>query len=313
MWIPILILLALLLLFWLWLTRTKKGEPFKEIERPHDNFVEPPRREIAINVQRNAQGVPIDIAIEPRDLVLQPDQQAAWGGGQSRGNEGNRIEIRFSPKSTPFGGAAFNTARGGVALSGKPVKSAIDGALRRYIILVTTPDGYLLFKSANLAVSKGESQQSARAYRQSASAERRVVVDKLTRIEIPDFELIERPKDDFVEPPRKEVTITVVRDEGGEPSRVVVKPENQELRPNEQIAWRAELGEGDIGVKIEILFNPNNTPFGGAEFITARGGVALSGRPVAGDGVYEYAVLVTTPDGFIREKEMKAKVTVSSR
>src|SRR5215510_13514377 len=124
MWILILILLALLLLLWLWLTR--KGTPYGEIERPHDNFVEPPRREISINVQRNSQGVPIDIAIEPRDLVLQPDQQAAWGGGQSRGNEGNRIEVRFSPKSTPFGGAAFNTARGGVALSGKPVKSAID-------------------------------------------------------------------------------------------------------------------------------------------------------------------------------------------
>ncbi len=313
MWILLLILLALLLLFWFWFTSASKKEPpFKEIERPRDNFIEPPRREISVNVQRNAQGIPVDITIEPRDLVLQPDQQAAWGGGPSRGNDGSRIGIRFSPNSTPFGGAAFATARGGVALSGTPVRKAAGRTPRRYIILLTTPDGYLLFKSASLAVSRDQSQQSAGVYQQTATGERRVTGDEWTTVEIPDFELIERPKDNFVEPPRREVTVSVVRDERGEPNRVVVEPENLVLSPNEQAAWSTSPSEGNKGGKLEILFDPNNTPFGGKKFTTARGGTALSGKPVSGDGVYEYTVLITTPDGFIREKETKARVTVAT-
>jgi hypothetical protein len=309
MWILILILLVLIL-FWLWLAPAKKGPKFDEIERPRDNFVEPPGKEVAINVQRDSRGIPVDLTIEPRDLLLEPGQQAAWRGGASRGDEGGRIEIRFSPNSTPFGGAAFTTARGGVALSGTPVRSDAGRTPGRYIILLTTPDGYLLFKPASLTVSE-ERPQPASSYQKTATAQRRVDGDQWTRVVVPDFELIERPKDNFVEPRRKEVTISIVRDERGEPQRVVVEPENLVLSPNEQAAWSTSPSEGSKGGKIEILFNPNNTPFGGREFITARGGTALSGKPVAGNGVYEYTVLITTPDGFIRESESKARVTVS--
>ncbi len=316
------ILLLLVLLFLLWfLKKAKKPDGgfgtrvevpgFQPIPRPTDNFVEPPRQEVVIGVRRNAMGVPIDVDIGRPDLTLGAGEQAAWRDGVSRGNEGGKVEIRFSPNSAPFGGSSFATARGGVALSGRPVRQPAARTTRRYTVFVTTPDGYLLDKTASLTTLGRQDDQGEGQYMNAA-----MLTDQPVppggfgeRIEDPDFEPIDRPTDNFVEPFRKEVRVSVVRNEQGEVIDIVVTPDDLPLGPGEQAAWSAGSSEREGG-KLEILFASNATPFGGGVFVTARGGTALSGAPIAG-GVFEYRVLVTTPDGIFQKREANARITVS--
>lgn len=317
------ILLLLVLLFLLWFLKSAKKPDggfgtrvevpgFEPIPRPVDNFVEPPRQEVVIGVRRNAMGVPTDVDIGRPDLTLGPGEQVAWKDGVSKGNEGGKVEIRLSPNSTPFGGSSFAIARGGVALSGKPVRQPAARASRRYTVFVTTPDGYLLDKTASLTTlgrqtGQGEGQHMNRA----------MLMDQPIspggfgeRIEDPNFEPIDRPTDNFVEPLRKEVRVSVVRNERGEITDIVVSPDDLPLGRGEQAAWSAGPSSGNEGGKLEILFASNATPFGGGVFVTARGGTALSGAPLAG-GVFEYRVLVTTPDGIFQKREANARITVS--
>ena len=324
----LLVLVLLVLLFLLWLLRnvkhpTKGGfgtrieDPdFKPVPRPPETFVEPPRREVAIKVERNAQGIPVNLNIGQDGLRLAPGEQVAWNGGASRGNEGGKVEIRFSPNASPFKGASFTTARSGVALSGVPLRqrgAQTQGASRRYTVLVTTPDGYLLTKTASLVLPDKQVEQAAR--------QAFVALDQFDepappggygeQISDPDFEPVDRPVETIEEPTRRDVKVSVIRGEGGE-LEIIVDPEDLSLGPNEQAAWSTGPRDANDNARLEIRFAPNSTPFGGDTFVIARGGTAFSGRPVGGSGVYAYKVLVTTPDGVFQLREKDARITVTS-
>lgn len=316
----LLILLILLFLLWYFWRGRKSGgfgtrivDPdFRPVPRPPDTFVEPPRREVPIRVLRNARGVPVDLDIGQRDLRLQPGEQVVWNGGSNTANDGGKVGIRLSPNATPFGGAVFVTARGGVALSGAAKRRRMIGQPQKYTILVRTPDGFLLDKSANLTlldggVERGEMQDRVTALQLEEPPPEGGYG---TRIEEIGFELLDRPEDDFNEGIRKEVAVRVVRNEEGVPVDVVVEPNNVSLGPGEQVAWSSTSRDSSDSAKLEILFARNATPFAGDTFITARSGTALSGFPVVGNGEFEYRIFVTTPDGFFLKKEINAKVTV---
>jgi hypothetical protein len=101
---------------------------------------------------------------------------------------------------------------------------------------------------------------------------------------------IQRPKSNFVEPPRQEVKIQFDEKEGA----IRIEPSTLILAPDKQIAWSSSSG------KIEIRFSLTDSPFGGTSFISARGGVSLSGVPrldAAHERQINYLVLLTTPDG----------------
>lgn len=324
----LLVLVLLVLLFLLWLLRnakhpTKDGfgtrieDPnFRPVPRPPETFVEPPRREVAIKVERNAQGVPIDLNIGQDGLRLAAGEQVAWNGGASRGNEGGKVEIRFSPNASPFKGASFTTARSGVALSGVPLRrprTLTPSLSRKYTVLVTTPDGYLLTKTASLVLPDKQVEQVAR---QAFAA-----LEELDepappggygeQIPDPDFVPVDRPGETFEEPTRRDVKVSVIGGEGGE-LEIIVDPEDLSLGPNEQAAWSTGPRDANDSARLEIRFAPNSTPFGGDTFAIARGGTAFSGRPVGGSGVYEYKVLVITPDGIFQLREKDARITVTS-
>jgi hypothetical protein len=152
----LLILVVLLFLLWALLQKRAGGEtteplPQFPIPRPKSDFVEPPRQEVKIGFDANEKVV----RIEPANLILGPNNQAAWSSASGK------IEIRFSPKDSPFGGSSFISARGGVSLSGIPRS---DAALERpldYLVLFTTPDGRLFNQTASLIVSRrGQPEQS---------------------------------------------------------------------------------------------------------------------------------------------------------
>jgi hypothetical protein len=157
--ILLLILIALLLLL-LWTILQKKAgagggsgnEPLPNfpIPRPKSNFVEPPRQEVKIQFDEREE----DVRIEPRTLILAPNNQAAWSSAQGK------VEIRFSPGDSPFGGSSFKSASGGVSLSGIP---RVDGPHERevnYLVLFTTSDGRLFTDAASLVVTKrGQGEQ----------------------------------------------------------------------------------------------------------------------------------------------------------
>src|SRR5262245_49144170 len=101
----LLILVAFLLLLWTLLqkrageTEEPTEEPFPQfpIPRPESDFVEPPRQEVKIRFDERGNVV----RIEPPTLILDPNNQAAWS------STSGKIEIRFNPKDSPFGGASF--------------------------------------------------------------------------------------------------------------------------------------------------------------------------------------------------------------
>ncbi len=120
------------------------------IPRPISDFVEPPRQEVSIRFDEQENVV----RIEPATLILAPNRQAAW-----RSSSG-KIEIRFSPKDTPFGGGSFISASGGVSLSGIPRIEAEHEKEINYLVLFTTPDGRLFTQGASVIVSKrGQTEQ----------------------------------------------------------------------------------------------------------------------------------------------------------
>src|SRR5262245_61705768 len=115
---------------------------------------------------------------------------------------------------------------------------------------------------------------------------------------------IPRPKSDFVEPPRQEVSIPFDEKAGA----VRIEPSTLILAPNKQAAWSSPAG------KVGIRFSPAESPFGGSSFITAKGGVSLSGIPrvdAAHEREINYLVLFTTPDGRLFTDA--ASVVVSKR
>ncbi len=154
----LLVLAALLLLIWTLLQKRADAEekpgnkplPHFPIPRPESDFVEPPRQEVKIQFDEK-EG---DLRIEPPTLILAPNQQAAWS------SPAGKIEIRFSPADSPFGGASFISAKGGVSLSGIPRVDATHESEINYLVLFTTPDGRLFTDAASVVVSKrGQTEQ----------------------------------------------------------------------------------------------------------------------------------------------------------
>jgi len=153
----LLILVALLLLLWT-LLQKRGGSPDKihlphfPIPRPKSNFVDPPRQDVKIRFV-DGEGA---VRIEPAMLVLAPNKQAAWSSSSGK------IEIRFNPNDSPFGGASFISASGGVSLSGIPRVDAAHEMEINYLVLFTSPAGRLFTSAASVVVSKrGQTDKSS--------------------------------------------------------------------------------------------------------------------------------------------------------
>ncbi len=317
----LLALLLLLLLLLLGLRGKKDGAPappsggpgtvirvpdFEPIPRRPPTIVEPASVPVAIDVVRDARGVPVDISIP--EIALGANEQAVWSSGASRDVSAGKLEIRFSPNASPFGAAEFIVARGGAVKSGAPTKASPDRPALAYTVLLTTPDGYLLRKTARLTVRP----DAAQAY--AAQAGRRAPEPETapgTVIRLPDFQPIPRRPRERDIPRSNEVRIAVERDKDGAPIGVIVKPAQLTLSPNEQIAWTTGPRVRDEGGRIEIRFAPNASPFGGDRFVTARGGFVASGRPRQRGSTQSYIVLLTTADGTLLSAD--AAVTISSQ
>lgn len=145
----LIILIVLLVLLWYFRKGGSPKPPDDEngdelIPRPKSDFVEPPRQEVRIRFdeQRNM------VLIEPANLILAPDKQAAWSGVSGK------IEIRFNPGDTPFAGSGFTSARGGTSLSGIPRRNATMDRPFNYLVLFTTSDGRLFSQTATVVVSR---------------------------------------------------------------------------------------------------------------------------------------------------------------
>jgi hypothetical protein len=157
--IPNILLLLIIAVLLVLLFQRRSGAGAKPVEetlpqfpipRPKSDFVEPPRQDVKIQFDEK-EGA---IRIEPSNLILAPDKQAAWSSSSGK------VEIRFSPNDSPFGGASFISARGGVSLSGVPRSDATHERPINYLALFTTPDGRLFTDAASLVVSKqGQTEQ----------------------------------------------------------------------------------------------------------------------------------------------------------
>jgi len=156
----LLILVALLLVLWALLQKRSGagGKPDKihlphfPIPRPKSDFIEPPRQGVKIRFD-DREGA---VRIEPAKLVLAPNKQAAWSSSSGK------IEIRFNPNDSPFGGASFISASGGVSLSGIPRVDAAHEREINYIVLFTSPEGRLFTNAASVVVSKrGQTDKSS--------------------------------------------------------------------------------------------------------------------------------------------------------
>jgi len=83
----------------------------------------------------------------PNPITINPNQQIEW-----RSPDG-QLEIRFSPRTTPFVGAGFTIGKGGTSFSGKPFEKRQRLPSYPYAILVTTSDGSLVTAQAEVRVT----------------------------------------------------------------------------------------------------------------------------------------------------------------
>ncbi|MGH9833597.1 MAG: hypothetical protein ACREBD_37365 [Blastocatellia bacterium] len=109
-------------------------------DRPnYNNFI------AEINVVRDPQG---RLTLKfPNPITINPNQQIEWISPDGQ------LEIRFSPRVTPFVGASFATGKGGKSFSGKPFEKRQRLASYPYLVLVTTSDGFLVFAQAEVRVT----------------------------------------------------------------------------------------------------------------------------------------------------------------
>ena len=98
-----------------------------------------------IRVVRDAPGGPV--LKFPVSITLTPNQQIEW-----RSPDG-QLEILFSPSITPFTGVSFATGKGGSTFSGKPYEKRPRFNTYPYLVIVTTPDGLLVFARGEVRVS----------------------------------------------------------------------------------------------------------------------------------------------------------------
>lgn len=91
----------------------------------------------------------------------------------------------------------------------------------------------------------------------------------------------------------KTVRFTVERNvQGG--SELTAAPSRVELNEGEQIVWTSPSG------RLEIRFDPANSPFAGDRYETGRGGRMYSGPLLPqkqARNFYTYTALITTKDG----------------
>lgn len=121
---------------------------------------------------------------------------------------------------------------------------------------------------------------------------------------------IPRPDSNYVEAPRRDVVIKVRRSPNGGQELELVG--GGTITPNEQLAWSGgPTNAAGKGLRVEIRFPPNRTPFRADKFITAAGGTILSGLP-DGNAVgqsFDYLLLVTTGDGDLVADRATVAVT----
>lgn len=102
----------------------------------------------------------------------------------------------------------------------------------------------------------------------------------------------------------KTVTYTVERNvQGG--SELMAEPGRVELNEGEQLIWTSPSG------RLEIRFDPANTPFAGDRYETGRGGRMYSGPLIPQQQArrsYIYTVLITTKEGAFVAKTVELVV-----
>jgi hypothetical protein len=117
----------------------------------------PPAKLVTIRVVRDPQN--------PKERILQvkqdwssitPKEQIAWTCPDGR------LEIRFSRARNPFAGDSYEVARGGKIYSGRPVVRITKEQTYKYVILVTTPDGFFLTQTVALKVAPTAGPTKAR-------------------------------------------------------------------------------------------------------------------------------------------------------
>ena len=117
----------------------------------------PPTKDVTIKVVRDPQNPKGKILQIKQDWVsITTNEQIAWTCPDGR------LEIRFSRASNPFLGDMFEVARGGKAFSGTPLKRNSKEQIYKYVILVTTPDGFFLTQTVELKVTPPPVQTKAR-------------------------------------------------------------------------------------------------------------------------------------------------------
>ena len=108
---------------------------------------QPPTKDVTIRVVRDPQTKERVLQIKQDWASITASDQIAWKCPDGR------LEIRFSRATSPFLGDMFEVARGGKAYSGTPLKRSTKEQSIKYVILVTTPDGYVLAQTVELKIT----------------------------------------------------------------------------------------------------------------------------------------------------------------
>ncbi|MFN8000858.1 MAG: hypothetical protein U0X75_07590 [Acidobacteriota bacterium] len=106
----------------------------------------PKPKNILVTIVRDPRTGTPSLKLEPATADLTVNEQLAW-----RCNEA-RLEIRFSPNTSPFAGVTYKTAPGGTIFSGAPVARKVSRTPYDYTLLVTEAKGALIKQDADLRV-----------------------------------------------------------------------------------------------------------------------------------------------------------------
>lgn len=119
---------------------------------------QPPTKDVTIRVQRDPQNPKGRILQIKQDWAsLMASEQIAWTSPDAR------LEVRFSRAANPFFGDMFQVARGGKAFSGTPLKRSSQEQVFKYVLIVTTHDGYVLSQNVELKIAPAVGASKARS------------------------------------------------------------------------------------------------------------------------------------------------------
>jgi hypothetical protein len=123
------------------MAKSRKKDDQREGRKEDKTY--PPQKEPRYKPLRRTNLVPVKITVKEDQIVFEPQELVLVAANRDEAFwqcDRGKLEVRFSPRDTPFAASLYEAPKNGGCLSGLPDSQAAGRSVQ-YTILVTTEDG----------------------------------------------------------------------------------------------------------------------------------------------------------------------------